>query len=101
MRIQAAVCGLILATGAALAPATSEARVYVDVGVAPPVARVEVVPAARRGYVWGPGYYYWNGRAHVWHGGYWIRERPGYHWVAPAWSPNGNRYHYAPGYWAR
>ena len=101
MRIQAAVCGLILATGAALAPTTSQARVYVDIGVAPPPARVEVVPGARRGYVWAPGYYGWNGRAHVWHGGYWMRERRGYHWVAPAWTPNGGRYHYAPGYWAR
>jgi hypothetical protein len=101
MRMQAAVWGLILATGAALAPATSEARVYVDVGVAPPAARVEVIPGARRGYVWAPGYYAWDGRAHVWHGGYWIRERPGYHWVAPAWTPYGHRWRYAPGYWAR
>lgn len=101
MRIKIALCSLTLGVAAALAATTSEARVYLDVGVAPPVARVEVVPAYRHGYVWAPGYYYWNGRAHVWHGGYWQRERRGYHWVAPAWSPNGARWHYAPGYWAR
>lgn len=101
MRIQTAVCAIVLATGAALAPLSSHAGVFVDIGVAPPAARVEVVPAARVGYVWAPGYYYWNGRAHIWRGGYWIRNRPGYHWVAPAWTPNGARWHYAPGYWAR
>ena len=101
MRMQAAVCGLILAAGAALVPATSQARTYLDVRIAPPAARVEVVPAARPGYVWGPGYYHWNGRAHVWREGYWIRERPGYHWVAPAWTPYGHRYRYRDGYWAR
>ncbi len=101
MRMQIAICALVLAAGAALAPATSEARVFVDIGVAPPAARVEVIPGPRRGYLWAPGYYYWNGRAHVWRGGYWLRERRGYHWVAPAWTPNGPRWHYAPGRWER
>jgi WXXGXW repeat (2 copies) len=101
MRMQSAVCALVLAAGATLAPLTSQARVFVDINVAPPASRVEVVPAARPGYVWAPGYYAWNGRAHVWHGGSWMRERRGYHWVAPAWSPNGARWHYREGYWAR
>jgi hypothetical protein len=93
--------GLILAAGAALAPATSEARTYVDVEVAPPAARVEVVPAARPGSVWAPGYYHWDGHAHVWHEGYWQRERHGYHWVADAWVPHGHHYRYVPGHWER
>jgi len=92
---------MILAAAAALTPATSEARTYVEVEVAPPAARVEVVPAARPGYVWAPGYYRWDGHAHVWHEGYWIRERHGYHWVADTWEPHGHHYRYVPGYWAR
>ena len=101
MRVQTAILALALAAGATLAPATSQARVFVDIGVAPPAARVEIVPAARRGYVWAPGYWAWDGRAHAWHGGYWLRERRGYHWNAPAWTPRGGRWHYSQGYWAR
>lgn len=101
MRIQTAILALALAAGAAFAPATSQARVFVDIRVAPPATRVEVVPAPRLGYVWAPGYWAWNGRAHVWHGGYWLRERHGYHWNAPAWTPRGGRWHYSQGYWAR
>jgi WXXGXW repeat (2 copies) len=100
MRIQTAMCGLIFAAGAALVPATSEAHSYVEVEVAPPAAHVEVVPVARAGYVWAPGYYHWNGHAHVWHGGYWVHARPGYHWVADTWVPYGHHYRYVPGYWA-
>jgi hypothetical protein len=101
MRVQTAIFTIALAAGAALAPLTSEARVYVDVDVAPPAPRVVVVPAARAGYVWAPGYWGWGGRAHVWHDGYWMRERRGYHWVPHHWEPAGPRWHYAPGYWAR
>jgi hypothetical protein len=101
MRIQTALYGMVLAAGAVLAPLSSEARVVVDIGVAPPPARVEVVPAARAGYIWAPGYWYWNGRAHAWHAGYWVRERHGYRWVGAHWEPAGPRWHYVPGYWAR
>jgi len=101
MRITTVVCSLGLVLATMLAPNTSQARVNVVVGVAPPVARVEVVPRARVGYVWAPGYWRWNGRHYVWAGGYWVRARPGYHWVAPRWSPYGARWRYAPGYWAR
>jgi hypothetical protein len=100
MRMQVLTSGLLLAIGAAVTSMPSHA-VGVYVGVAPPAPQVEVVPGARVGYVWAPGYWRWNGYRHVWVSGYWLRARPGWHWVAPHWSPYGRRWHYAGGYWAR
>jgi hypothetical protein len=101
MRIASLVCSLGVAIGALAAPSTSQARVDFFVDVAPPAPRVEVVPRARVGYVWSPGYWRWNGSRHVWVGGVWLHERHGYNWVPAHWSPNGPRWHYVPGYWAR
>ena len=82
MRMQLLASSLVLAIGAAIAPIASHAAVGIVVGVAPPAPRVEIVPAARVGYVWTPGYWRWNG-------------------VAPHWSAYGSRWHYTAGYWAR
>jgi len=100
MRKQILGCGLVLALGAMFAPAMSQAG-EVIIGVAPPRARVEVVPAARVGYVWAPGYWRWNGYRHVWAGGYWVRSRPGWRWAPTHWVAYGPRWHYVPGYWRR
>ena len=88
--------------GAALAPLPGQARTFVDVQIAPPAPRVEVVPAPRVGYVWAPGYWRWNGRRHVWIGGHWVRARRGFHWAPDAWvqGPHG-RWHYRAGHWER
>lgn len=53
---------------------------------APPPPRYEVVPRARRGQTWAPGYWQWQGRRHVWMSGYWIQARPGYYYQAPRWE---------------
>ena len=74
--------------------------VHVEIGVPPPVAVVETVPAPRSGYVYAPGYWAWNGDRHVWIRGRAIAERPGYSWVADRWEPVGGRYRFVPGYWA-
>jgi hypothetical protein len=92
---------VLLSAGAIAAPTLSSAGVAIDIDVAPPAPQVEVVPAARAGYVWAPGYWGWGGHAHVWHRGYWIRERPGYHWAPDAWVQAGPHWHYAPGHWER
>ena len=101
MRIASALGGLLLTVGALVAPGVSQARVDFIVGVAPPAPRVEVVPRARVGYVWSPGYWRWNGYRHVWVGGVWVHSRPGWYWVPSHWTPNGPHWHYVPGYWAR
>jgi hypothetical protein len=100
MRMQILWCGLVMALGAAFAPSASQAGEVV-IGVAPPPARVELVPAARAGYVWSPGYWRWNGYRHVWVGGYWVHARPGWHWAPAGWVAYGPRWHYVGGHWLR
>jgi len=92
--------GLLLTIGATLAPATSQARELI-IGVAPPPARVEVIPAARVGYVWSPGYWRWSGGRHVWVNGYYVHERVGGHWRPAHWVETGRRWHYGGGVWVR
>ena len=77
------------------------AVVGVDIDVRPPPDRVVVVPAPRRGYVWAPGYWRWDGRNHVWVEGRWVRERRGYHWVPAHWEGRGARWHFEEGHWER
>jgi hypothetical protein len=84
-----------------MVPAISSARVDIDVEIGPPVAQVEVIPEARVGFVWAPGYYRWAGHEHVWVGGHWIKERRGHHWIADHWDRRGERWHYEPGHWDR
>jgi hypothetical protein len=90
---------LWLAATASIAPAVSSAAVSIDIDVAPPAPRVEVVPEPRHGYVWAPGFWEWRGHEHVWVAGHFIRERRGYHWVPDTWVGNGPHYHYVRGHW--
>ena len=102
MRVRAEFLGLLLlAAGALTAPGTSFGAVVVDVDVAPPPLQVEVVPAARPGFVWASGYWMWNGNRHVWVAGRWVHERPGYHWVHEEWVQAGPHWHFQRGHWER
>ncbi len=74
---------------------------YVDIRVAPPPARHEVVPAARRGHAWVPGYWDWRGRRHVWVAGHWERARRGYVYREPRWEQDGDRWRLRRGMWDR
>jgi hypothetical protein len=96
-----AMLALTLGTMAGMRPTSARAGVVVDVDVAPPEPRVIVAPPPRVGFVWAPGYWFWNGHAHVWHDGYWVHERAGYHWVADRWVARGPHYHYQRGHWER
>jgi YXWGXW repeat-containing protein len=74
----------------------------VEVHVAPPPLRVVAVPAPRRGYVWAPGYWRWDGHRHVWADGRWMRERRGERWVPAHWEQGRAGYwHFEPGHWER
>ncbi|HUO43700.1 MAG TPA: YXWGXW repeat-containing protein [Burkholderiales bacterium] len=90
---------LMTVLGATALPAAARTDVNIDIGVAPPAPQVEVVPAPRRGYVWAPGYWRWEGRRHVWVQGHWIREHRGYVWVPEHWEQRGPYYHFVPGHW--
>jgi hypothetical protein len=102
MNRRKALVGAVLAVAVVSLPiAGNAARLVVDVGVAPPPERVEVVPAPRAGYVWAPGYWRWDHGHHVWVRGYWVRERRGYHWVPHRWEQRGERWHFNAGRWDR
>ena len=90
----------ILAIALAATPALVQSAVSVEITVAPPVPRVEVVPPPRPGYVWGPGYWRWDGHRHVWAEGRWMRARHGNVWVPEHWNQKGNHWVFVPGHWA-
>jgi len=92
---------LCIAGGALAAPTLTLAHVGIDIDIAPPAPRVEVVPAPRRGHVWAPGYWEYRGHSHVWVPGRWVVERRGYHWVPARWDQRGPRWHYERGHWER
>jgi hypothetical protein len=94
-----ALAALVLSS--TLAPLAAEARVDVDISVGPPPARVEVVPVARPGYVWAPGYWAWRGDRHAWVAGRWIPARRGYHWEPAHWVPVAGHWRFAEGRWVR
>jgi hypothetical protein len=91
------IAGLYIVAASSLA----SAAVSIDIDVAPPEPRIEVVPAPRVGYVWAPGYWEWRGNAHVWVAGRWIGERHGYHWIGDRWGQVGGHWHHFPGHWER
>ena len=98
MSIRTAALCIALALGA---PTLSFARGYIEVDVAPPAPREEVIPEARVGYVWAPGYWEWRHHDHVWVNGHYIRGRHGHHWVAATWTHEGERHRFAAGHWER
>jgi hypothetical protein len=99
MKMKIAVLCAALGVGASMAPGISSARAFVDIDVAPPAARVEVVPGPRAGYVWAPGYWNWEGHRHVWVGGRWMHERHGHHWVNENWEQRDGHWHFEKGHW--
>ena len=90
-----------LALGTLLVPDLASARTYVEIGVAPPPPRAEVVPAPRVGYVWAPGYWSWHRHNHVWVSGHWIHHRRGYHWTPEHWEEHHGHWRFEPGHWVR
>lgn len=82
-------------------PAAAQPRVDVVIGAAPPPLRYEAVPVARRGYIWSPGHWEWNGRRHFWVSGVWLADRPGYVYSAPSWYQDHGRWQMRPAGWAR
>ena len=100
MAIRTRIVVAALAFAATAVPVVSEAKTII-VEVAPPPARVEVVPAPRVGYVWAPGYWEWRGHRHQWHNGYWVRERHGYRWAPHRWVEHSGRWEFENGRWER
>lgn len=99
-RILSTAAAIILST-AAYMPTQAVAQVNIVIGNAPPPPRYEVVPAARRGYEWAPGYWNWNGRRHVWTAGHWERARVGYSYRRHEWQQGDDGWRLNRGGWQR
>lgn len=85
---------------AAFAPqAMAQVGFNVVIGSAPPPLRWEAQPQPRRGYVWAPGYWDWNGHRHVSVDGQWLAERPGYAYASPRWVEYGGGWRYEQARW--
>ena len=80
-------------------PASAEVGIYLD--VAPPAPHHEVMPSARPGYAWQPGYWQWRDGRHVWARGHWVRERKGYFWHPSRWEERNGRWQFERGRWDR
>lgn len=95
-------CSLIV-FGALVMPAFAQVEFNIGIEMAPPPARVVVLPAPRPGFIWAPGFWAWEGGSHVWVEGHWVEARPGYYWVPERWEDHweerGPHWHFAPGRW--
>ena len=83
---------------AAFSPAS--AQINITLG-APPAPQYEMVPVARPGYTWAPGYWQVQNNQHVWAPGRWMDARPGQRWVPDRWDQNNNQWKHRAGYWAK
>jgi hypothetical protein len=101
MEIRKTLLAAALAAAATIGHGVASARADIDVYIAPPAPRYEVVPPPRVGYVWVPGYWGWNGHRHDWHRGHWEHERHGYAYVPPRWNRHGDRWRFDDGHWER
>lgn len=89
-----------LCLGLFASPALAQLSVSVTISDAPPEPRHEVAHPARRGYVWVPGTWYWEGGRHHWADGYWLKARPGQHWEPARWERRDQYYRFVSGGWA-
>ena len=92
---------MAIAAAAAATMSAANAAPVINVEVAPPAPRYEVVPADRPGYVWVHGYWDWQGHHHVWRKGHWQHARHGYAYRSPAWEQDGDRWVLHRGEWTR
>jgi hypothetical protein len=91
--------GLLLSQGAQAQGWAPPAATF-RVGIAPPVARIEVRPMQpTRNHFWMEGHWGWNGASHIWTPGRWEVQRVGHVWIGPRWSHRGGYWHFVPGHW--
>ncbi len=92
-------CMLLAASAFFLSVGAANAQIVVRIGPPPP-RPVEVVSAARPGYVWVPGYHRWDGHGYVWVRGEYRRPpRPGVVWVPGEWREERGGHVWHEGYW--
>lgn len=91
-------CTAIGVSMAAL-PFLAMAEGDVEVTVAPPSPKTEVIPAPRTGYIWAPGYWERENNDYIWVKGHWIETHPG-HWAPDHWEQiDSTHWRFHPGHW--
>ena len=99
MSVKTAVLCIALGVGAGLVPGIGSARTYIDIDIAPPAPREEVIPAPRRSYDCASGCWNYRHHRHAWVRGHWVHGRRGHHYVAAHWEQRGHRWHFEQGHW--
>jgi YXWGXW repeat-containing protein len=98
MKRKALFAAIFASTLGALPLAASADKVIV-VQEAPPPLRHEVVPEARHGYVWAPGYWDYRHGHYAWVNGHWERERHGMYWHPNRWEQRDGQWVFERGRW--
>ncbi len=98
MRCKSTVLLSAMALVSSAAPAFAAT---VAVGVVPPVAMAQPVPAPSvAGYVWRPGYWSWDGARYVWIPGIYLAPpMPRATWVPGHWIASRGRWAWVGGHW--
>ncbi len=93
--------GLMLIAPGCYATLSSDGWGHLYVESTPPPPYVEVVagPPAP-GYVWVPGYWWWDGADYIWIRGQWeLPPQPGYVYVRSGWTRVNGHYRFVHGRW--
>jgi hypothetical protein len=100
---QSTIAAVVVAGALLLSPAAASARVFVSVGIAPPLIPVYEQPLAPGyGYIWTPGYWAYGDAGYYWVDGAWVY--PPYVdalWTPGYWGWGGGVYFWNAGYWGR
>jgi hypothetical protein len=100
MNIRNLLVGSAFAVAAVAIPTGAQARtVELDVEIAPPAPRVEVVPAPRHGYTWETGYWRYDHGRYAWQRGHWVVVREGHRYVPHEWVAQNGRWHFRGGHY--
>lgn len=96
------VAAAVAALGLSAIPAVAAVEYSViEIDRAPPVMQAEVVPPAREGYTWIPGYYDYRDNQYSWIAGHFEPAREGYVYVAPRYEQADGRWRMYAGGWDR
>ncbi|RXH55004.1 YXWGXW repeat-containing protein [Granulicella sibirica] len=93
--------GAAVLAAALIAPAAAHARIFLSVGIAPPVIPVYEQPLCPGdGYIWTPGYWAYGDDGYFWVDGAWV-EAPYENalWTPGYWGYDNNAYVWNAGYW--
>ena len=102
MRSRKLLLPLAIAGATVAVPLASAADFDVQLNVAPPPPRTEVIPASPgENYVWAPGYWDWRDGNYVWSNGHYIERHGDERWVPDRWAEHDGRWQREHGHWDR